>query len=999
MQNPFLPYGDERVFCNVCGNELEEGTNYCPICGAGIDYGSDFDAQNTRQAYDEGQYVQPMGVEQQYIRQAIPQSELPTTRVTVGDYTGSLTSETPTRKFAADETLTKKERKKEEKEQKKLGKENKKRYRVKKSKKKLALKISIVAVFLIGIGIGTFFGIRYLIDRQKEDFRAYFKRPTIADIEPVQNGERAYVKSQLIVEGSEKCTSSKMKDLAEEKNGKIVGMISTVRKYQIEFADKKSKSDLEKIIEEWSRNSLVAQVDYHYAYATEGGSFDFTKDPWWDSNDGDQPADFEVGWDIYNPDGNNWAVESIWAPAVWNPEAVDLGEYGSVKSREYKKVKVGLLDTAFDRKHKDLTDRIQGTDSGDVAAEYAPYAGRYNGNDLTDAEKAEEKRLSHGTFVAGIIGANIGDNFGIAGVAQNADLYAYSIAPEMNYTTVFDWQCQLALMFEEDIRLVNISMQLDMDGIDHPEDAVGELNRSMEDFLTFYLEQDKDFLLVKSAGDGENPKDDLSKDFLLGIKNESVRSRILAVGGAEPLMDSYEKLKGYQRTEKTNFGDRVDIYAPGIRVLSDIPADRVEKRDGTSAAAAFVTSGCALVMGIVPDLSMTEVREIVCNNYIYQVEGTGKPYLNVFLLTEEAGRRVSPDQGETISGEAGHTDQILSAIEKKLTPKKGLVELALDKKTQKEVEDFSKLEVKAVTGKTTETFQFDENGKVQLSLDPGEWNISIHANKFETKQFKQSISAGETYTKNISLKVIDWRKLYWAYIEKEKVLQYYSLAEDYSWWVWPKKILVRDCDLDGIPEIYIRLWNAVLGSEIESEDGMVLTIENGKVVKKTGDFSVGNEGMDLEDAFNEFYNIWLAGWGVAQGPASMTYQPEYMDSVKEYIYKSDFSKSEWDQSDFTQKTGEYKSVEKVNEIKNINVWCYNDTVTVFIERNNDYGIWATGSYDRNTKSVDAVLPAAGVDGMASQMTVHMEDDRIVLQNIYSWGELWRDELTIVKKTD
>ena len=56
-------------------------------------------------------------------------------------------------------------------------------------------------------------------------------------------------------------------------------------------------------------------------------------------------------------------------------------------------------------------------------------------------------------------------------------------------------------------------------------------------------------------------------------------------------------LSGYKRTTTTNYGKEIDIYAPGVNILSDIPTDRTEKREGTSDAAAFVIKTCINLRG------------------------------------------------------------------------------------------------------------------------------------------------------------------------------------------------------------------------------------------------------------------------------------------------------------------------------------------------------------------------------------------------------------------
>ncbi len=836
------------MYCNVCGSELPEGTSVCPVCGNVVQVAPPQGMNVPNQGMgvpnqgmgvpnqgmgvpNQGMNVpsqgmnvpnQGMGVPNQGMNipnQMIPSAELPTTRVTITGNTDVLSPD-EFRTVRIDQTSGKKKEKKEKDDP----------YQVRVRPKHRVLKIVLLVLALMGVGVGAFYTVRYFINQKKAEFQAYYKQPSVQDCELTKLG-RVYVKSQLILEGNEKSSYKKIKSLAEEKQGEIVGYNSPVSEYQIEFQGGKKEDDLESIIQEWKNNDMVARVDLHFPYKAEGGFSDFTKDVWWNDEDGEKPADFEVDWDIYNPRGNNWAVESVWAPAVWNPTAFDLGEFGEVKDTEYKTVNVGILDTAFDKKHKDLTNRfatdaeLRGkTEAGDgtgseqeestetateqpeedVAEGYKPFIGPSEA-DMSEEELAEKKRLSHGTHVAGIIAANIGDEFGIAGIAQNSKLFTRSLSSggqdgssEKGTAMISDFvlKCELARLFHAGVRLINISMQIDPGDSDQAKERMEELNASMERFLNHYLEPDEDhaedaldFLLVKSAGDTEEPKSDLSGQFLTGIQDEKVKEHILVVGGAQYNYDQYGALetgKEYVRTKTTNRGDRIDIYAPAVEVLSDIPGDRVEMREGTSAAAAFVTGGCALVMGAAPKLSATEVKQIICTNYLYQVEDTGKGYLNVFLAAEEAKRRADSkkESEETAATEGKSIMEMAGELRQKSEEKKeaitGILELQLNSSFAKGLKDLTKLKAAAACGDVSKKLKFNKKGKAKLSLDPGEWTVKLRCSGYEKKTVKVTVKAGETSAvDDISLtKIVGFAEMELAPVSVE-------LAGD------PSKIVVR----------------------------------------------------------------------------------------------------------------------------------------------------------------------------------------------------------------
>ena len=687
-----------------------------------------------------------------------PQSLIPTSRVTVSD-TDQLKAGHPTQAGTRNGTLTGTktgEKGKETRAERKEERKNQKTRRVKAKPKHLALKIALLVVLLAGVGVGVFFGIRALKKKQAEE--ASWKKFDAKDVMVDPDGSR-YVMHQLLLRGKEDASEDKIQKLVKEESGEIVGRIPVSKDYQIQFGDETEKADLERIIGEWEKNSLVASVSLHYAYGTQGG-FKYADNPWKDDNNEKEPYGTDLEWNIYSPGGNNWAVESVWAPKVW--DSLD-------SVAQYQKTNVGMIDTVFDTKHKDLTDRFeavktkkklsqeQGTDEpvegnptdadgrSNVAELYKPYEGMYGEGTLSGTDAINEKRLAHGTHIAGIISAKMDDQFGISGVAQNAVLRAYATSGQpgiddgYSLTSTFEYRYALSKMFENNIRLVNISMDLEQMDMDDAkwEQLMAVANEEMEYFLQKWIDDGKDFLIVKSAGD--EGKTDLGKAFLLGIGKKSVQARILAVGGAECDYNG-STLRGYKTTATTNSGDRIDIYAPGRNVLSDIPGDRTEMRDGTSEAAAFVSGGCALVMGILPTTEMSEVKDILLDNCYYTVEGTDRGYLNLYMATEAAKARKGGGSS------SGLKEEMQKEIEEN-QPKGGTLELTLDAETLSFISDMSKVSVKAENASgSTETGTPGEDGKAVLVLEEGTWKITVEAEGFAPWEKEISVISGQTIT-------------------------------------------------------------------------------------------------------------------------------------------------------------------------------------------------------------------------------------------------------------
>ncbi len=394
----------------------------------------------------------------------------------------------------------------------------------------------------------------------------FYKPFSDEDVET--EGEIQFVSSQLLLTSTEDATYSDIEELVTEYEGEIVGYISFTGDYQVDFTDK-TYDELQELIEDFEDSSDVDMVMLNYVSEMGEESVDYTKDPWIDEAN---PGTSGSVWDESNPSGNNWWAEAIKMVSVWE---MDL---------DLEPVKVGVYDTMFDVDNEDLDEVFVKL-----------------WNNPTNVNN------SHGTHVAGIIAAEAENGFGIAGVSTNAKLYGYA---NKGRGTIFDVKYAIALLLNEDVKVINMSNGFgDMleDAQDGKASAVENLecySSSMEKFLLKYIEGGYDFIIVKAACNCGN-KYDAKYDYLGAITNEEVAKHILIVGAAENA-NGYYSIADFSVT-----GDRVDVYAPGVNILSDLPSNVTGMKNGTSMATPMVTGIIALIWGVNPDLSSEQVADIV----------------------------------------------------------------------------------------------------------------------------------------------------------------------------------------------------------------------------------------------------------------------------------------------------------------------------------------------------------------------------------------------------
>ena len=198
----------------------------------------------------------------------------------------------------------------------------------------------------------------------------------------------------------------------------------------------------------------------------------------------------------------------------------------------------------------------------------------------------------HGTHVAGIIGAVRGNNVGIDGLAPAVRIMAVRAVPDGDER---DKDVANAIRYAVDngAHIINMSF-----GKSHSP------QKSAVDEAVKYAEQ-HGVLLVHAAGnDGENLAESPSFPTRTYLSGGSA-SNWIEVGASSWTIDSLA-------AQFSNYGtQQVDLFAPGVDVLSTVPGGGYDREDGTSMAAPVVSGVAALLMAYHPDLTPAQVRDIL----------------------------------------------------------------------------------------------------------------------------------------------------------------------------------------------------------------------------------------------------------------------------------------------------------------------------------------------------------------------------------------------------
>jgi subtilisin family serine protease len=349
--------------------------------------------------------------------------------------------------------------------------------------------------------------------------------------------------------------------------GEVVGSSPGGRIYQIRYT-LENRDDLGDLRGLTDRFPGVTSASRHYLIDPEGP---FSKVP-------DDSVFSE--WDVGNPDGNNWNLEFMNAPAAWD---ITTGS---------DKVFVGVIDGAMDSGHSDLI--------GNVASTFGPFSAIANG---------------HGTHVSGIICADGNNGQGITGVAWDCSLRVFDFGAR---SPVLATDAMIRAV-DQGASIINISLQwvdnsqCGTRGTSPTLKKVQETNAIFGRAIEYARKQNKDVLWVIAAGNECRDTKYASPASLV----EKFPQDVVVVGS----IDRDGGLSSF-----SNYGDLVDVAAPGGGILSTLPRtcaaneagdlvckDEYGVKSGTSMAAPHVSGLAVLIRSAHPEFNARRVKACIVN--------------------------------------------------------------------------------------------------------------------------------------------------------------------------------------------------------------------------------------------------------------------------------------------------------------------------------------------------------------------------------------------------
>lgn len=269
-----------------------------------------------------------------------------------------------------------------------------------------------------------------------------------------------------------------------------------------------------------------------------------------------------------------WALEKTGFPEAWNAVT---GSRDNI---------VAVVDTGIDATHEDLR-----------SITYVRGFNFFTRQDIVGNVNSDDN--GHGTLVAGILGASVNNNIGIAGTNWQISLMPLKALDETGKGDAATISEAIVWAADHGAKFVNLSIG----GIGFAHDTV------LANAITYAF--NKGLVIVAAAGnDVAAEGHSLDDEPVFPICDDNNQNMIIGVAAVD---------QNDVKPPFSNYGKNcIDVVAPGKRILSTINHDPISKKyapnsyayaSGTSLAVPFVVGQAALIRAMFPNATNVQIRD------------------------------------------------------------------------------------------------------------------------------------------------------------------------------------------------------------------------------------------------------------------------------------------------------------------------------------------------------------------------------------------------------
>lgn len=337
-----------------------------------------------------------------------------------------------------------------------------------------------------------------------------------------------YYEQEVVVKFKQQLTPEQIQLLEKSINGSVVFTLNST--YIFKSVDRKTPE----LIDYFRANHDLIYAEPHYIYITNT----------MDNND--ESSTIIPNDSLFNE--YQWNLSQISTPSGWN------------YSKGSDAVTIAILDTGANFTHPDLKGRL------------------VEGYNTTTSTTNAEDDVGHGTHVTGIIGAQVDNKEGIAGISWYNKLLSVKVLNGNGYGSTYAVAQGIIWATDNGAKVINMSLG----------------NYASADFLHEAIQYayERDVVLIAATGNDNTDRPGYPAAY----------DEVLAVGATT---------SSRERAIFSNFGEYVDVVAPGDQIPSTYLNGQYAALSGTSMATPHVTALAGLIRSINPSLTNVQVIDII----------------------------------------------------------------------------------------------------------------------------------------------------------------------------------------------------------------------------------------------------------------------------------------------------------------------------------------------------------------------------------------------------
>jgi thermitase len=243
----------------------------------------------------------------------------------------------------------------------------------------------------------------------------------------------------------------------------------------------------------------------------------------------------------------------------WNLPMIETIK-GWLLNRGNEEIAVAIVDTGIDLQHPDI----------------APHL--LPGQNIIDEQLPPDDDLGHGTHVAGVISALTNNDLGIAGMSWFNKVMPIKVLDQHGAGSTYAVAMGIIWATDHGAKVINLSLGNYAD------------SAFLHDAIKYAY--DHDVVMIAASGNDNSDRPSFPAAY----------PEVLAVGAT----DDKKKLATF-----SNYGDYVDVVAPGVNIASTYPKSQYAALSGTSMASPHVSALAALIRSTNPTLTNVQVYNII----------------------------------------------------------------------------------------------------------------------------------------------------------------------------------------------------------------------------------------------------------------------------------------------------------------------------------------------------------------------------------------------------